>query len=189
MSLSSALVSGLTEGVLELTLYGKRPTFFVFLALVGLFASITAHWLTIIYVLYLTFIHLGGGFAAEVYYLTLSTTTSVVHFSLVEVATVITDGLVIHRLYVVWSCNPRVVVLPIFILACQIVSGIHIVYDISRETIFNFYVLSNPWVTSSLVSSLVISLYSTGMIALKLWSMSRSIRSELSPGALAQGGV
>jgi hypothetical protein len=63
MSLSSALVSGLTEGVLELTLYGvfsvlfsvvvylfstrgllsrKRPTFFVFLALVGLFASITA---------------------------------------------------------------------------------------------------------------------------------------------------
>jgi hypothetical protein len=63
MSLSGVLVSGLTEGVLELTLYGafsvlfsvvvylfstrglisrKRPTFFVFLALVGLFVSITA---------------------------------------------------------------------------------------------------------------------------------------------------
>ncbi|KAJ7830702.1 hypothetical protein B0H13DRAFT_2114114, partial [Mycena leptocephala] len=197
MSLSGVLVSGLTEGVLELTLYGafsvlfsvvvylfstrglisrKRPTFFVFLALVGLFVSITAHWLTVIYVLYLTFIHLGGGFAAEVYYLTLSTTASVVHFSLVEVATVITDGLVIHRLYVVWSYNSRIVIFPIFILVYQIVSGIHIIYDISQETIFNFYVLSNPWVTSSLVSSLVISLYSTGMIIFKFWSMSRSIR-------------
>jgi hypothetical protein len=48
----------------------------------------------------MTFIHLGGGFAAEVYYLTLSTTASVVHFSLVEVATVITDGLVVGNYFI-----------------------------------------------------------------------------------------
>ncbi|KAJ6535737.1 hypothetical protein B0H19DRAFT_1383171 [Mycena capillaripes] len=197
MSTSFVLVSGLTEGVLELTLYGafivlfstvvylfsarglisrRRPTFFVFLALVGLFLSITAHWINGIYMLYKAFIHLGGGFAAEVLYLTLSSPPALAHISLVEVTTVITDSLMIHRLYTVWSCDPRVVVFPLLMLACQIVSGIHIIYDLSRETIFNFYVLSNPWVTSSLVSSLVISGYSTGMIIFKITKMSRSIR-------------
>ncbi|KAF7349842.1 hypothetical protein MVEN_01284700 [Mycena venus] len=196
--MSFVLASGLTEGILELTLYGvftvlfctvtylfstrglisrKRPTFFVFLALVGLFLSITAHWINGIYMLYLAFIRLGGGFAAEVLYLSLSSPPALAHISLVEVATVITDGLMIYRLYVVWSLDRRVVIFPAVVLACQIVCGIRIIYDLSRETIFNFYVLSNPWVTGSLVSSLVISIYSTGMIIFRIVKMSRSIRS------------
>ncbi|KAJ7642923.1 hypothetical protein B0H17DRAFT_1148641 [Mycena rosella] len=61
----------------------------------------------------------------------------------------------IHRLYVVWSCDRRVIIFPLIILLCQIASGIHVVYDLSRETLFNFYALSNPWVTTNLVSSLL----------------------------------
>lgn len=46
----------------------------------------------------------------------------------------------------------------VFDLSVQIltVSGTHIIYDFSRETRFNFYALSNPWVTTSLVSSLLL---------------------------------
>ncbi|KAJ7211968.1 hypothetical protein C8J57DRAFT_1256515 [Mycena rebaudengoi] len=173
----------LTEGVLELTLYGafvglfstvvylfstrglisrKSLTFFIFVALVGLFVSVTAHWINGIHALYQAFIFLGGGFPAEVFYLTLSSPTSLVHYSLVVVTTVITDSLMIHRLYTVWSCDRRVIIFPLLVLASQIVSGIHILSDLSRETIFNFFVLSNAWGTSYLVSSLVISVYSTG---------------------------
>ncbi|KAJ7354200.1 hypothetical protein DFH08DRAFT_984564 [Mycena albidolilacea] len=198
MSANFVLAHGLTEAVLELTLYGaftvlfstvvylfsarglikrKSPTFFVFLALVVLFLSITAHWINGIYVVYLVFIRLGGGFAGEVEYLTLSTKESLAHLSLVEVATVTTDSLMIYRLYVVWSYDRRVVIFPGCMILCQMVAGIHIIYDFAHETIFNFYNLSNPWVTTSLVSSLVISAYSTGMIIFKITRMSSSIRS------------
>ncbi|KAJ7475060.1 hypothetical protein FB451DRAFT_1558225 [Mycena latifolia] len=30
-------------------------------------------------------------------------------------------------------------------------AGIHIIYDMSRENLFIFYALSNPWVTTSLI--------------------------------------
>ncbi|KAF8140680.1 hypothetical protein K438DRAFT_1785513 [Mycena galopus ATCC 62051] len=66
------------------------------------------------------------------------------HNSLVVVKTVITDSLM--------SYNRRVIIFPLLVLAGQIVSGIHVIYDLSRETIFNFFVLSNAW----------ISVYSTG---------------------------
>ncbi|KAJ6557015.1 hypothetical protein DFH09DRAFT_1164196 [Mycena vulgaris] len=195
--MSFVLATGIAEAVPELTLYGgfvvvyssvvylfwtrglisrDRPIFFVFLALIVLFLSITAHWINGIYVLYFAFIHLGGGIAAEAFYFSLSTPTSLAHISLVEVVTFITDSLVIHRLYVVWSCNRRVVIFPLLALLCQAVSGTHIIYDFSRENLFNFYALSNPWVIASLVSSLVISGYSSGMVIYKIVSMSRSMR-------------
>ncbi|KAJ6595252.1 hypothetical protein DFH09DRAFT_160273 [Mycena vulgaris] len=196
--MSSILATGIAEAVLELTLYGgfvvvyssvvylfwsrglisrDRPIFFVFLALIVLFLTITAHWINGIYIVYFAFIHLGGGIAAEVYYGSLSTPTSLAHISLAEVASFITDSLVIHRLYVVWSCNRRVIIFPLLTLLCQAVSGTHIIYDFSRENIFNFHTQSNPWVMASLVSSLVISGYCSGMMIYKIVSMSRSMRS------------
>ncbi|KAJ7694534.1 hypothetical protein B0H17DRAFT_1199064 [Mycena rosella] len=196
-SLSTVLASVITEAVLELSLYGVfavifsavvylfwtralkskgRPIFFVFLALFILFLSITAHLINAIYMLYLGFAHFGGGIPAAELYLSLSAPTTLAHISLVEVATFITDSLVIHRLYVVWSCNRRVVIFPLIVVLCQLVSGIHIIYDFSRETLFDFYSLSNPWVTSSLVSSLLISGYSSGMIMYKILMMARSFR-------------
>ncbi|KAJ7722369.1 hypothetical protein B0H16DRAFT_918591 [Mycena metata] len=195
--MSYILSAGLTAGVLELTLYGaftvlfsgvmylfwsrglisrKQPTFYIFVALVGLFLAVTAHWLNDVYVLYLAFIRLGGGLSAEVLYLTLSGPTYIAHISLVEVAAVITDGLVIHRLYVVASNDIRIIIFPLFLQACQIVCGIKIIFDMSRETVLNFWTLSNPWVTSSLVASIVINGYSTALITFKIWRMSSAIR-------------
>ncbi|KAJ7146867.1 hypothetical protein C8R44DRAFT_864586 [Mycena epipterygia] len=195
--MSFVLATGLAEAVVEFTLYGaftvvffavvylfwtrglistKRPSLFVFVALVLLFLSITAHWINGIYVVYIAFIRLGGGIPAELFYLGLSSPTSLAHISLVEIATFITDALVIHRLYIVWSCQIRVIIIPVIFQLAQVVSGIHTIYDFSRETLFTFYALSNPWVTTSLVSSLVISAYSNGMIIYKIWGMARSVQ-------------
>ncbi|KAJ7164475.1 hypothetical protein C8R46DRAFT_1278846 [Mycena filopes] len=200
-TVSFVLSAGLTAGILEVTLYGgftvlfggvaylfstrnlisrRRPTFFVFLALVGLFLTVTAHWINGLYVLYLAFIRLGGGLPAEIWYLTLSTPTFLAHMSILEVTTVITDSLVIYRLYVVWSNDFRTVIFPLILLAGQITCGVKIIVDLSRETILNFWTLSNPWVTSSLICSLMqvsgINAYSTGLIMFKLLRLARTMK-------------
>jgi hypothetical protein len=59
------------------------------------------HWINGIYVVYLVFIHLGSGFAGEVEYLTLSTKENLAHLSLVEVATVTTDSLMVLIRYAI----------------------------------------------------------------------------------------
>ncbi|KAF8202671.1 hypothetical protein K438DRAFT_1820593 [Mycena galopus ATCC 62051] len=177
LPMSFILVSGLTEGVIELTLYGgftvlfstvvylfstrgliskRTPSFYVFLALVALFLTVTAHWINSIYTLYHAFIHLGGGFEAEVFYVTISVPPELVHQSLAELATIIADCLMIHRLYVVYSQDLRVIVFVICVEILQIVSGIHAIVNLSREAL-NFYATSNSWVTTALGSSLVMS--------------------------------
>ncbi|KAJ7447703.1 hypothetical protein FB451DRAFT_1284092, partial [Mycena latifolia] len=147
--MSFILATALAEAVIELTLYGaftvvfsavvylfssrgliskRRPIFFVFLALILLFLSITAHFINGIHALYFAFIHLGGGVPAELFYLSLSSQASIAHMSLVGVASFITDSLVIHRLYAVWSCQRRVIIFPLIVLCAQTVAGIHIIY-------------------------------------------------------------
>jgi hypothetical protein len=95
----------------------KSPTFFVLLALIVYFLPITAvralyyklfppqtpfqHWIKGIYVVYLVFIRLGSGFAREVEYLTQSTKENLAHLSLVEVATVTTDSLMVMIRYAI----------------------------------------------------------------------------------------
>ncbi|KAF7363259.1 hypothetical protein MVEN_00679100 [Mycena venus] len=163
----SALTSGLSyafvEGVLELTLYGpfailfsavvylfwirglisrKRPTFFVFLALLVLFLSITAHWINEIIILFHAFVQLDY-LLPVLSFIALSTPTAIIHLTLVLISATITDGLAIYRLYVVWSHNPRVVIiLPIIFMGSQIVTSVLLIYDMGRETVFNFYDVS-----------------------------------------------
>ncbi|KAJ7848472.1 hypothetical protein B0H14DRAFT_2767800 [Mycena olivaceomarginata] len=178
--LTSGLSYAFVEGVLELTLYGpfailfstvvylfwirgfisrKRPTFFVFLTLLVLFLSITAL----------------DHFLAVLFFITLSTPTAVIHFTLVQISATITDGLAIYRLYVVWSRNPRVVIiLPIIFLGSQIVTSVLMIYNIWRETVFNFYDVSNTSVNVNFVSSLIINIYSTGMIIFEMGRTSRA---------------
>ncbi|KAF7328347.1 hypothetical protein MVEN_02550200 [Mycena venus] len=195
--LTSGLSYAFVEGVLELTLYGpfailfsavvylfwirglisrKRPTFFIFLALLVLFLSITAHWINAIIILYHAFVQLDHSLAV-LFFITLSSPTAIIHFILVQISATITDGLAIHRLYVVWSRNPRVViVLPIIFLGSQIVTSVLLICNIWRETVFNFYDVSNTSVNVNFVSSLIINIYSTGMIIFEMWRTSGAIR-------------
>ncbi|KAJ7602587.1 hypothetical protein B0H17DRAFT_1154949 [Mycena rosella] len=182
--LTSGLSYAFVEGVLELTLYGpfailfsavvylfwtrglisrKRPTFFVFLALLVLFLLITAHWLNAIIILYHAFGQLDH-FLAVLFSIT-PTPTAVIHFTLVLISATITDGLAIHRLYAVWSRNPHVVIiLPIIFLGSQIVTSVLMIYNVWRETVFNFYDVSSTSVNVNLVSSLIINIYSTELL-------------------------
>ncbi|KAJ7637844.1 hypothetical protein B0H17DRAFT_1216939 [Mycena rosella] len=188
------LAAAITQVVLELSLYGafavlfsavvylfwsrgllakNRPIFLVFLALVVLFLP---HVINTVYALYFAFVHLGGGVAATVFYLTEASPTDMADISFVAIVIIITDSLVIHRLYVVWSCNYRVVIFPIIILLVQVVSGAHVIHDLAVSTQVGPGALFSPWVIASYASSFIVSGYSSAMIGYKIVTISRSLR-------------
>ncbi|KAJ7790618.1 hypothetical protein B0H13DRAFT_2173574 [Mycena leptocephala] len=193
--LSSILAAGLIQAFLELTLYGlyfavfstvvylfchrtgitRSPMIFVVLAVVLQFITITAHWINTMHGTYLPFVELGGGAEAEKFYHTLGTVTLKTHIILAELTNSITDCLVVHRLYVAWDYRLNVVEVPLLFLAAQIVSGIAVVHGFFVQNLENYRAGSIGWVTTNLITSLVISVYCTGMITWKIVSVNRTL--------------
>ncbi|KAF7370448.1 hypothetical protein MSAN_00676500 [Mycena sanguinolenta] len=188
---SSILAAGLIQAFLELTLYGvyfvvfstvvylfrrrtritQSPMIFVVLAVALQFCTITAHWINTMHGTYLPFVELGGGVEAEKFYHTLGTGTLKIHVILSELTNSITDCLVIHRLYVVWDYRLTVVAVPLLFLAAQIASGIGVIHGFFVQSLENYRAASIGWVTTNLISALVISVYCTGMITWKIVSV------------------
>ncbi|KAF8160461.1 hypothetical protein K438DRAFT_1985718 [Mycena galopus ATCC 62051] len=193
--LSSILAAGLIQAFLELTLYGvyfvvfstvaylfchrtgitKSPMIFVVLAVVLQFFMITAHWINTMHGTYVPFVELGGGAEAEKFYHTLGTVTLKTHVILAELTNSITDCLVIHRLYVTWDYRLNVVAVPLLFLTAQIASGIAVIHGFFVQNLENYRAASIGWVTTNLITSLVISVYCTGMIAWKIVSVNRRL--------------
>ncbi|KAJ7140097.1 hypothetical protein C8R43DRAFT_602831 [Mycena crocata] len=157
----------------------KRPVHWVLLGLVIQFLVVTAHWVNTIYRTFHAIVGLGAGSGAGAFYSNLSTPSSVVHVTLLVISTFVTDVLVIHRLYVIYSHNRRVVICPLVFLVGQAVCGVGIIYNFviasPAEEFQILFSLSNAWVTTHLVLSILISAYSSGMIWWRIWRISRVV--------------
>ncbi|KAJ7102881.1 hypothetical protein C8R44DRAFT_808694 [Mycena epipterygia] len=153
-----------------------RPTRWLLLGLCVQFLIITAHWIDTIYQACFSFLHLGGGTAAEAFYLNQSAPSAVAEATLFVTCTLVTDLLVIHRLYVISSHSLNVIMFPLTALMGQAVGGAGIIYRFVKSPPGdNSYVLSNGWVTTVLVSSIVISMYSSVMISWKICRISKTL--------------
>ncbi|KAJ7471983.1 hypothetical protein FB451DRAFT_1399281 [Mycena latifolia] len=170
-SILSIVTAGLIGACLEIFLYGvyavlftaviylfrsrsesspeKRPARWVLLGLVAQFLIITAHWINSIYNTFFGIVHLGGGIAAEAFYSNLSSPTTILHITFLVTCTLLTDLLVIHRLYVICSRTRSFVIFPLVLLVGQAVSGSGIIYRFTKsytdEGFFIQYSLANPW--------------------------------------------
>ncbi|KAJ7102886.1 hypothetical protein C8R44DRAFT_808706 [Mycena epipterygia] len=171
----------------------KRPIRWLLLGLCVQFLIITAHWIDTIYRACFGFLHLGGGTAAEVFYLDQSAPYAVADVTLFVICTLVTDILVIHRLYVISSHRLNIIVFPLTALmgqtgasltqngCCHLlcfatVGGAGIIYRFVKSLPGdNSYSLSNGWVTTALVSSIVISMYSSAMISWKICRISKAL--------------
>jgi len=101
----------------------KRPALWVLLGLIFQFLTITAHWIDGMNEIYYTVVHLGGGPAADAFYSDLSTASSIIHITLFIICSLVTDLLVIHRLYIICAHERSVVVFPLAVLVAEAVSG------------------------------------------------------------------
>ncbi|KAJ7102901.1 hypothetical protein C8R44DRAFT_808725 [Mycena epipterygia] len=189
----AVVVVNLAEQVLELTLFGLYAVLFtavIYLfrhgllisknrlnllesAIVLQFLIITAHWITTIYQTF--FCMTGGSRDPKACFLDINAPASVAHIALFVAAGVVTDLLVIHRMYVIWAHQFRVAIAPLVLILVQTAGGAGMVYRFSvfgagEQAKFVTLALSeDPWVTANLVSSLVISVYCSAMISWKIW--------------------
>ncbi|KAJ6552038.1 hypothetical protein DFH09DRAFT_1167758, partial [Mycena vulgaris] len=156
---------------------GKRPARWVLLGLITQFLVITAHWVNTLYKIFFAIVHLGGGAAAEAFYLDFSTPSSVLNLTLLVICTIVTDLFVIHRLYVICAHQRNIILFPLALLVGQAVAGSGLIHRFVKwdDRDDSFYSLTNGWVTTNLVLSIMISTYSSGMIWWKILRISRGL--------------
>ncbi|KAJ7695328.1 hypothetical protein B0H14DRAFT_3042359 [Mycena olivaceomarginata] len=147
----------------------------IFLSAIVLFLVVTGHWTMIVYRAFHAFLSFQNGSETELFYLNNIQLTYRAMNILTTTSIVIGDALIIHRLWVVWAKSRLVVVFPICsVIAFIVGSGIstHCV-ELSR-TIF-----SDPWLTASIIMTLVNNIYCTALISWRIWATTKlSIASD-----------
>ncbi|OSD05842.1 hypothetical protein PYCCODRAFT_1361691, partial [Trametes coccinea BRFM310] len=123
---------------------------------------------------FITFRDAPGGPAA--FFNQLSEFTQIFGSTVYVVQTIIGDGVVLYRCYMVWS-DVRIVLLPLVLLLGSIASGIGILYSFARVVpeaeIFVDELQS--WIVSFFSLTLATNILCTGLVALRIWRLNRAI--------------
>ncbi|KAJ7073316.1 hypothetical protein B0H15DRAFT_957301 [Mycena belliarum] len=154
---------------------GRQRSIFrstVFIAAIGLFCAVTAHWITTVYRAFLAFIHFQGGALAAEFYADTAQATEFAQEAFLMVSVLIGDSLIIHRLWVVWEHRTGVVVFPICSLAALTLCSAVSMYTLSRKSEAR-EIFADPWLTSNCVLTLLTNVYSTALITYKIWRITR----------------
>ncbi|KAJ7634674.1 hypothetical protein FB45DRAFT_1025603 [Roridomyces roridus] len=164
----------------DITIPHKSTAFWVFVGLIVQFITITIHWIDTIWEAYQTVVVLGGGDRALEFLRDVSRPSSIIQITTFVVAFIFTDALVIHRLWIIFSRQTLPVIVPLLLLVAQAITGggLISIYAAPSKKVLNvviFHALGNGWVTGSLVSSILISTYSTVMISWKILSIHRAL--------------
>jgi len=142
-----------------------------------LFITITTHWILDILLAFQAFIlPADPGYCvtptslnpAERVYLDLPETKNVLTSAFYVLTTLIGDGFMVYRLYIVWSRNFFIVIPPVIMCVALAVTGGMTTYLFSKATTPLFQA-AGAWITSSFVLTFICNLYSTGLIAFKIF--------------------
>ncbi|KAJ7914089.1 hypothetical protein B0H13DRAFT_2463742, partial [Mycena leptocephala] len=97
----------------------------VVISTIAIFLTCTAHWVLTVVRFFRAVLGSADTYAAILYYADDSQTTQVARSALTEMTMLIGDAVIIHRLWLIWNRNFRVVVVPVIlwfgVLACGIV--------------------------------------------------------------------
>ncbi|KAJ7089982.1 hypothetical protein C8R44DRAFT_892164 [Mycena epipterygia] len=143
---------------------------------IAIFVNTTAHWIITVKRLFLAF--LGSAGDPVQFYLDLSQPTSVGSDTLVLVAVLIGDAVIIHRLWLVWNRDFRVIFVPVLSWIGGLTGGIAVPYlfmqSTSTPTNNRFLVAAGTWLTANWAFTSLINIYGTTFIAWRIWKTSRA---------------
>ncbi|KAJ7131280.1 hypothetical protein C8R44DRAFT_774576 [Mycena epipterygia] len=140
---------------------------------IAIFATCTAHWVITVKRFFLAF--LGSAGDPFQFYLDRSQPTSVINSTLVIATVLIGDAGIIHRLWLVWNGDSRVVIAPVLSWLGALTGGITVAY-FTQSTPINHRLLAAAgfWLTANWVLTILITIYCTTFIAWRIWRTSRA---------------
>ncbi|KAF7326465.1 hypothetical protein MSAN_02510800 [Mycena sanguinolenta] len=149
----------------------------VFLGLAALFLVVTVHWSLVIYQAFFAWIHLGNTTNEDAFYADLANPVEVTKVFFFGLAIILGDALVTYRLWIVWDRKITAVIFPIVALIVLAVSSVGVVIEAatweSRLRGAGFDNESRPWEALGSLFSLLANLYSTGLIAFRIWRVTK----------------
>lgn len=103
--------------------------------------------------------------------------TYVIKHALYISQTLLADGVVIYRCYVVWQ-RVWIIILPSMLWCSVAVTGVSAVYSLSqasRNPTDIFATVVADWITSFIISTLATNLLSSGLLAYRIWMIERGV--------------
>ncbi|KAL0571386.1 hypothetical protein V5O48_010574 [Marasmius crinis-equi] len=163
-------VSTLSRVILVL----KRP---MFIGSAPLFVTVTAHWITTVVRSFQAFTTFNDGADPTSYYADISQPTYVIKTGLLFASVIMSDGMMVYRLWVVWNYNYPIIVLPFLNVMVFIACGIgttHLYAVAPPGTILVNYPEAKKWIIADVVLSVLTNTYSTTLIAWRIWVTHRA---------------
>ncbi|PCH44196.1 hypothetical protein WOLCODRAFT_138818 [Wolfiporia cocos MD-104 SS10] len=152
----------------------------VFLAALAVMMTATAHWILTVTRFFQAFVLFEHGAVPLLFYSDLAQTTEVVKTAFLIATLIISDVMFVYRLWIVWGYNYYVCIVPIMAVSGLCVSGVGIVYQLSRLSLGNTVFVSQAarWITADYSFTFATNVYSSVLIAWKVWRASRSSSSS-----------
>ncbi|KAH6912163.1 hypothetical protein BKA70DRAFT_1098807, partial [Coprinopsis sp. MPI-PUGE-AT-0042] len=100
----------------------------------------------------------------------------VANSSFYVVGTLVGDTFMIYRLYVVWEKNRWIIVPPCILSVALAVTGSMTTYSFAKSSTRAVYESAGAWITASFVLTFLCNLYSTSLIAFRIWQSNRRLR-------------
>ncbi|KAG1820617.1 hypothetical protein EV424DRAFT_1512077 [Suillus variegatus] len=110
------------------------------------------------------------------YFADVSQKTYVIKHLIYVLQTLLADGVVIYRCYVVWQ-SVWIVVLPIILWCSVAVTGVIAIYSVSQASTGDgiFVKALAQWVTAFFASTIATNLLSSGLLAYRIWIIQRGV--------------
>ncbi|KAG1896565.1 uncharacterized protein F5891DRAFT_958466 [Suillus fuscotomentosus] len=110
------------------------------------------------------------------YFADVSQKTYVIKHLFYVMQTLLADGVVIYRCYVVWQ-SVWIVVLPIILWCSVAVTGLIAIYSVSQASTGDgiFVKALAQWVTAFFASTIATNLLSSGLLAYRIWIIQRGV--------------
>ncbi|KAG7089641.1 hypothetical protein E1B28_011303 [Marasmius oreades] len=150
----------------------KKP---MLIGALTLFVTVTAHWVCNVLRLFQAMIYFKQGTAPLEYYADLSQRLYPIKTGLIMASIFAGDIMIIYRLWVVWSCQYYIIILPSITLIGLAISGSGITYQLSHSMKGkNIFVSSaQAWVICEGLFTVLTNVYCTGLIAWRIWYTNR----------------
>ncbi|KAJ7758945.1 hypothetical protein DFH07DRAFT_817753 [Mycena maculata] len=141
----------------------------VFISGLILFVAVTGNWALTVARPFLGFIVFLDGTAAPKFFNDNSQITTTVQNIFAALSILIGDGMIIYRLWIVWSRNKFIIILPILTLIGLLIT---LVLSVQTTTHVN-NIAEDKGLTPGLIFTLVTNIYCTGLTSWKIWQITR----------------